>query len=78
MLRRRFRLVGIIADFLESSFQTFCADFRRFALIGFIGFGKQTLLAAAAAGGFLLLLLMFLIGKRSGKKKTTLVEIRRV
>jgi len=39
---------------------------------------KQTLMAAAAAGGFLLLLLVFLIGKRSGKKKTTLVEIRRV
>jgi hypothetical protein len=39
---------------------------------------KQTLLAGAAVGGFLLLLLVFLIGKRSGKKKTTLVEIRRV
>jgi hypothetical protein len=32
----------------------------------------------AGMGGVLLLLLVFLLGKRSGKKKTTLVEIRRV
>ncbi len=39
---------------------------------------KQTLVTVAAAGGFVLLLLVFLLGKRSGKKKTTFVEIRRV
>ncbi len=39
---------------------------------------KQTLITVAAAGGFVLLLLVFLLGKRSGKKKTTFVEIRRV
>ena len=39
---------------------------------------KQPLLAGAAIGAALLLLLVFLVGKRSGKKKTTLVEIRRV
>ena len=39
---------------------------------------KQTLVTAAAAGGIVLLLLFFLLGKRSGKKKTTFVEIRRV
>ena len=39
---------------------------------------KQTLITVAAAGGFVLLLLIFLLGKRSGKKKTTFVEIRRV
>jgi hypothetical protein len=39
---------------------------------------KQTLLTVAAAGGVVLLLVIFLLGKRSGKKKTTLVEIRRV
>ena len=39
---------------------------------------KQTLVTVAAAGGFVLLLLIFLLGKRSGKKKTTFVEIRRV
>ncbi len=39
---------------------------------------KQTLVTVGAAGGLLVLLLVFLLGKRSGKKKTTLVEIRRV
>jgi hypothetical protein len=39
---------------------------------------KPSLLTGAVIGGVLLLLLVFLIGKRSGKKKTTLVEIRRV
>ncbi len=39
---------------------------------------KQPLLYGAMAGGVLLLLVVFLVGKRSGKKKTTLVEIRRV
>jgi hypothetical protein len=39
---------------------------------------KQTLVTAAAAGGVILLLLFFFLGKRSGKKKTTFVEIRRV
>jgi hypothetical protein len=39
---------------------------------------KQTMVTAAAAGGVVLLLLFFLLGKRSGRKKTTLVEIRRV
>ena len=32
----------------------------------------------AGVGGILLVLLVFLLGRRSGKKKTTLVEIRRV
>lgn len=39
---------------------------------------KQTLVTAAAAGGIILLLLFFFLGKRSGKRKTTFVEIRRV
>jgi hypothetical protein len=39
---------------------------------------KQTLITVAAAGGFVLLVLFFLLGKRSGRKKTTFVEIRRV
>ena len=39
---------------------------------------KKTLVTAASIGAVVLLLLVFLIGKRSGKKKTTLVEIRRV
>jgi hypothetical protein len=39
---------------------------------------KSTLATAAGIGGLLLVLLVFLLGRRSGKKKTTLVEIRRV
>lgn len=39
---------------------------------------KQTLVTAAVVGGVVLLLIFFLLGKRSGKRKTTLVEIRRV
>ncbi len=39
---------------------------------------KNTLLAAGAVGVTVLLIVFFLMGKRSGKKKTTLVEIRRI
>lgn len=39
---------------------------------------KSTLMTAGAAGGMLLLIIFFLLGKRSGKKKTTFVEIRRI
>jgi hypothetical protein len=39
---------------------------------------KQTLMNAAAVGGVVVLILFFLLGKRSGRKKTTFVEIRRV
>lgn len=39
---------------------------------------KNTLLAVGAGGVTILLILFFLLGKRSGKKKTTLVEIKRL
>jgi hypothetical protein len=39
---------------------------------------KSTVATAAGIGGILVLLLVFLLGRRSGLKKTTLVEIRRV
>jgi hypothetical protein len=39
---------------------------------------QKTIVTAAAVGTVVLLLLVFLIGKRSGKKQTTLVEIRRL
>ena len=39
---------------------------------------KNTFATIAGTGGILLVLLVFLLGRRSGKKKTTLVEIRRV
>jgi hypothetical protein len=39
---------------------------------------KQTLISVATAAGVVLLVVFFLLGKRSGRKKTTFVEIRRV
>jgi hypothetical protein len=39
---------------------------------------KRSLIAIGTAGGVVLLLIVFLLGSRRGKKKTTLVEIRRV
>ncbi len=39
---------------------------------------KQTLMTAGIVAGVVLLLVVFLLGSRRGKKKTTLVEIRRV
>ena len=38
---------------------------------------KSTLVTAGAGLVTILLIVFFLLGKRSGKKKTTLVEIRR-
>ena len=39
---------------------------------------KSTLLTVAGGVGVLLTVIIFLLGRRSGKKKTTFVEIRRV
>lgn len=39
---------------------------------------KGKLIAGAAAAGFVMLVIAFLLGKRKGKKKTTIVEIRRL
>ena len=39
---------------------------------------KQPALVAGAAGGFLLLVIMYLLGRRSGKKRSALVSIRRI
>ena len=39
---------------------------------------KSTFLTAAGLIGLLIVLVIFLLGRRSGKKKTTYVEIRRV
>jgi hypothetical protein len=39
---------------------------------------KRTIIGAVSVTAILVLLIVFLLGKRSGKRKTTLVEIRRV
>ena len=38
---------------------------------------KQSLMTVGAGVGLVLLIIMYLLGRRSGRKKTTLVEIRR-
>jgi hypothetical protein len=63
----------ITRDDLENRFRDFQGDLQ-----GKANDAKPKLVTIAAAGGVVLLLLIFLLGKRSGKKKTTLVEIRRV
>ena len=39
---------------------------------------RKTIVTGVAVSALVLLILFFLLGKRSGKKKTTIVEIRRV
>lgn len=39
---------------------------------------KSTIKTVAIAGGIVMLLLVFVLGRRSGKRRSTLVEIRRV
>ena len=39
---------------------------------------KTSIAAGAAALGVVLLLVMFMLGKRAGRKKSAIVEIRRV
>ena len=39
---------------------------------------KSTLMAVGGGALIVLIIIFFLLGKRSGKKKTTLVEIKRI
>jgi hypothetical protein len=39
---------------------------------------KQTIITIVAVGGVVLMIIFFLLGRRSGRKKTTFVEIRRL
>jgi hypothetical protein len=39
---------------------------------------KQNLVVAGVVGGVVLLVLFFVLGRRSGKKKSALIQIRRV
>ena len=63
----------ITRDDLERKLRAFQGDVK-----GKVDDQKSNLMAAGAGLGTLLLIVFFLLGRRSGKKKTTLVEIRRV
>jgi hypothetical protein len=58
---------------LESKFRAFQGEIQ-----GKVDDKKQTLITVGAGLGMFLMLVFFLLGRRSGKKKTTLVEIRRI
>ncbi|CAN5395731.1 hypothetical protein BH23ACT3_BH23ACT3_07220 [soil metagenome] len=62
----------ITRDDLESKFQGLQDDLQ-----GRVEDKKRTVLGTAAGVGVVMLLLVFLLGRRTGKKKTTMVEIRR-
>jgi hypothetical protein len=63
----------ITPDDLENKLKALQGDIQ-----GKVDDKKSTIASAAAAGGVVLLLLMFLLGKRSGKKRSAVVEIRRI
>ena len=63
----------ISADDLQSKLQSFQDGVQ-----ASVDDKKSTLMAAGGGALVILLVLFFLLGKRSGKKKTTLVEIKRI
>ncbi len=63
----------ITRDELESKLKAFQDDLQ-----GKVEGRKQSIMATAAVVGVVLLIIFFLLGKRAGRKKTTIVEIRRV
>ena len=63
----------ISRDDLESKLRAFQGDIR-----GRVNDQKSNIVAAGAVLGTLLLIIFFILGRRSGKKKSTIVEIRRV
>ena len=63
----------ITRDDLEQRFSALQDDLK-----GKVAERKRSLVAGADVVVVVLLVVVFLLGKRSGKRKTTLVEIRRV
>jgi hypothetical protein len=63
----------VSADDLRSKIQSFQDGIQ-----GKVDSKKNTLLTAGGVTLLVLLILFFLLGKRSGRKRTTFVEIRRV
>jgi hypothetical protein len=63
----------ITRDDLESRFRNVQQEIQ-----GRLDDKKQSLTTAIAVGGVILLVVFFLLGRRSGRRKSTFVEIRRV
>ena len=63
----------ISRDDLERKLRALQGDIK-----GAVDNQRTNLIAAAGVIGVVLVLVFFLLGRRSGKKKSTIVEIRRV
>ena len=63
----------ISRDDLEHKLRAFQGDIK-----GAVDNQRTNLIAAAGVVGVVLVLVFFLLGRRSGKRKSTIVEIRRV
>jgi hypothetical protein len=63
----------ITRDDLEAKFRGLQNDIQ-----GRVEERKTTLLSVVAGAGAVALVIFFLLGRRSGKKRSTLVEIRRL
>ncbi|MGD9995773.1 MAG: hypothetical protein AB7U39_02495 [Ilumatobacteraceae bacterium] len=63
----------ITRDDLESRFRALQDEVQ-----GKVNDKKQTMTTVAIVAGVVFVLFVFLLGRRAGKKKTTLVEIRRL
>lgn len=63
----------ITPDDLRDKLQSFQGDIQ-----GKVDDQKMSIATIAGGAGMVIMILMFLLGKRSGKKKSAIVEIRRV
>ena len=63
----------ITADDLRSKLQSLQGDVQ-----GKVDDKKTTIASVAGGGAMVLMILFFLLGKRSGKKQSAIVEIRRI
>ena len=63
----------ITPEDLRDKLQAFQGDVQ-----GKVDDQKTSIAAVAGGAGMVLMLIMFLLGKRAGKKKSAIVEIRRV
>jgi hypothetical protein len=63
----------ISRDDLENKLRALQGDIK-----GAVDNQRTNLMAAAGVVGLIVVIVFFLLGRRSGKKKSTIVEIRRV